>query len=95
MKVRRVRAWLETALALFAGGLGLLTIFWHDWIEALTGWDPDHGNGSVEWIVVAGLLAAAIVMGLLARRHWMLLTPVPGQVAAVPGGRGGRHGRLG
>jgi hypothetical protein len=76
-------------------GLGLLTIFWHDWIEALTGWDPDHGDGSAEWLVVAGLLAAAIVMGLLARRHWVLLTPVPGHVAAVLGGKGGRHGRLG
>ncbi len=90
-----MRAWLETALALCAGGLGLLTIFWHDWIEALTGWDPDHGNGSVEWTVVVGLLTAAIAMGLLARRHWMLLTAVPGQVAAVPGGGSRRHDSLG
>ena len=32
----KVRAQLETAVALFAGILGILTIFWHDWIEALT-----------------------------------------------------------
>jgi hypothetical protein len=73
----RVRARLETALALCTGVLGILTIFWHDWIEILTGWDPDHHNGSAEWIVVAGLLTVAIAMGLIARRHWLLLTAVP------------------
>ena len=54
--------------------LGILTIFWHDWIEALTGWDPDNHNGAVEWIAVAVLLAVAVAMGLAARRHWRLAT---------------------
>ncbi len=62
------------AVALCAGVLGILTIFWHDWIEAATGWDPDHHNGAAEWIVVAGLLAVAVAMGLVARRHWNLIT---------------------
>jgi hypothetical protein len=65
------------AVALCAGILGLLTIFWHDWIEALTGQDPDHHNGSAEWIVVVGLLAVAVAMGFAARRHWKLLTAGP------------------
>jgi hypothetical protein len=64
------------AVALCAGVLAILTIFWHDWIEALTGWDPDSHSGSVEWIVEVGLLAIAVTMGLLARRHWRLLTTV-------------------
>jgi hypothetical protein len=68
---------LEMTVALCAGVLGILTIFWHDWIEALTGWDPDHHNGSLEWIVVVGLLAVAITMGLVAGRHWRLLAAVP------------------
>jgi hypothetical protein len=51
-----------------------LTIFWHDWIEVLTGWDPDNHSGMAEWIVVVGLLVAAVIMGLAARRHWRLLT---------------------
>jgi hypothetical protein len=74
-----VRAQLETAVALFAGMLGILTIFWHDWIEALTGWDPDQHNGTVEWIVVVGLLAVSAAIGLVARRHWRLLAEVPGK----------------
>ena len=64
----KIRIGLETAIALFAGVLGVLTIFWHDWIEALTGWDPDHRNGSFEWLIVAVLLLVAIVMGAVARR---------------------------
>jgi hypothetical protein len=69
----KVRVRLETAVALGAGVLGILTVFWHDWIEALTGWDPDHHNGNVEWVVVVALLAAAIVAGLFAHRHWRVL----------------------
>jgi hypothetical protein len=67
------------AVALCAGILGILTIFWRDWIEALTGWDPDQHNGGMEWVVVGGLLAVAAVISLAARHHWKLLT------AAVPG----------
>jgi hypothetical protein len=64
----RLRVRLETAIAAVAGVLGILTIFWHDWIEALTGWDPDHHNGGFEWIIIVGLLAVAVVVGALARR---------------------------
>ena len=74
----KVRARLEAILALCAGILGILTIFWHDWIEALTGWDPDHHNGSVEWIVVIGLLTISAAMGLVARRHWKLRVEISG-----------------
>lgn len=73
MKPSKVRFRVETAVALFAGALGILTAFWHDWIEALTGWDPDHHSGSAEWIIVAVLLVVAAVLGALARRDWRLL----------------------
>jgi len=75
----KVRAQLETAVALLAVILGILSIFWHDWIEALTGWDPDQHNGTAEWIVVAGLLAVSAAIGLVARRHWRLLAEAPGK----------------
>jgi hypothetical protein len=45
----------------------------------LTGLDPDQHNGSVEWLLVAVLLAVAVAMGLVARRHWRLLTAGPRQ----------------
>jgi hypothetical protein len=61
--------------------LGILTIFWHDWIEVMIGWDPDHHDGSAEWILVVGLLAVAITAGLSARRHWRLLAAGPQQIS--------------
>jgi len=70
MKPSKTRVVLETAIALLAGLLGVVTIFWHDWIEALTGWDPDQHNGIAEWLIVAGLLVVAVAMGTVARRHW-------------------------
>jgi hypothetical protein len=46
-------------LAGFCGGLAVLTIFWPDWIEALTGYDPDQHDGSVEWLILIALLSTA------------------------------------
>jgi hypothetical protein len=64
----RWRLWLEAALTLGAGGLGILTLFWHDWIETVFGVDPDHGNGSLEWIIAFALLAIAFGFSLALRR---------------------------
>ncbi|HKD89362.1 MAG TPA: hypothetical protein VKB62_12610 [Streptosporangiaceae bacterium] len=72
MKPSKARVGLETAIALFAGVLGVVTIFWHDWIEAVTGWDPDQHSGGAEWLIVVALLVAAVAMGTVARRHWRL-----------------------
>ena len=55
-----------------------MTIFWRDWIEALTGWDPDQHNGSAEWLIVVCLLVVAVAVGAVARRHWRLLLADPG-----------------
>lgn len=76
MTSQRTRAGIETAIAMFAGLLGIVTVFWHDWIEAVTGWDPDHHNGSAEWLIVVALLTAAAGIGLLARHHWRALAAV-------------------
>jgi hypothetical protein len=43
----------------FCCGLAVLTIFWPDWIEALTGYDPDQHDGTVEWLIVIALLSSA------------------------------------
>jgi hypothetical protein len=47
-----------------------LTLVWRDWIERLTGLDPDSGSGSVEWAIVAALLALAVWLITLATREW-------------------------
>jgi hypothetical protein len=73
VKLSRLRVQAEMTISFCAGALGILTIFWHDWIEALTGWDPDHHNGTMEWLIVAVLLAMSAALGLTARRHWKLL----------------------
>ena len=46
-------------IAGFCCGLAVLTIFWPDWIEALTGYDPDQHNGTVERLIVIALLSSA------------------------------------
>lgn len=73
MKLLKFRAALESVITLFAGSLGIVTIFWRDWIEFLTGWDPDHHNGTAEWSIVVILLAVAVIAGMAARSSWRLL----------------------
>ena len=72
LKPSRARIGLETVIAVVAGALGVLTMFWRDWIEALTGYDPDQHNGSLEWLIVAALLAVSAILGVAARRDWRL-----------------------
>jgi hypothetical protein len=67
------RYWAGTVLGVFAGVLAIITPFWPDWIEALSGWDPDQQDGTVEKYIAAGLLAVAIALLAMARvelRRW-------------------------
>lgn len=70
VKPSKVRISFETAIALFAGILGILTVFWHDWIEGLSGLDPDQHSGAFEWLIVVVLLGTAAALGGVARRDW-------------------------
>lgn len=47
----------DTLLAVLCLVMLVLTAAWPDWIEELTGLDPDHGDGLLEWLVV-GVLGA-------------------------------------
>jgi hypothetical protein len=62
----RKRFYIEAALAVATLVLTVVTLINQDWIEAVFGVDPDHGNGSLEWIMVAVLAVATVVFGLLA-----------------------------
>jgi hypothetical protein len=68
---RRARFYVESALAVaFALATGLL--LWHpDWIEVLTGADPDHGSGAAEWELVIVSGTAALLLSGFARREWV------------------------
>jgi hypothetical protein len=62
--------WVETGLAALTGLLCVITPFWPDWIEAISGWDPDQHDGSVEWAIAAGLFVLTILIGAAARSEW-------------------------
>jgi hypothetical protein len=66
----RHRFWVETVVALLAGVLGLITFLVPDWLERLTGADPDGGDGSLELVLVLSLLLVTVVSAGLARREW-------------------------
>jgi hypothetical protein len=66
----RARFWLETGLSSLCACVFLVTLVWRDWIEALTGADPDQHSGSVEWAIVLTLFVVSLAAGVLARSEW-------------------------
>jgi hypothetical protein len=70
MATARARLWFEAGVAWLSGVLAVATLFWPDWIEALTGFDPDRHSGSFEWLIVAGLFATCVFAWLVARAEW-------------------------
>jgi hypothetical protein len=73
----KTRARIESGLALFTAALFILTLISREWIEALTGWAPAHGNGALEWVMVAAPLAACAALTLRARSDWRKLQALP------------------
>ena len=45
--------------------LAIITLISREWIELLTGWNPDHGDGSLELAVVT------LISDAVARPEWM------------------------
>jgi hypothetical protein len=66
----RSRFWVESVLAFIAALLAFVTVLWPDWIERVFGIDPDRHSGSIEWVLVLVLVAAATLFTALARREW-------------------------
>ncbi|HJT59108.1 MAG TPA: hypothetical protein VJ761_21560 [Ktedonobacteraceae bacterium] len=58
----RGRFWLESALAIVASILFVITLVWRDWIEIVFNVDPDSGSGALEWFIVVALLVVAIAL---------------------------------
>ena len=50
--------------------LAIVTPFAPDWIEVVSGWDPDQHDGSVERLIVIGLCCVTALSLLLAALEW-------------------------
>jgi hypothetical protein len=70
----RSRLRVETVLAATSFVLGILTAIAPDWIEAMTGRDPDYGSGALEWTITGALFIVAAIAGALAGLDYRRLT---------------------
>lgn len=68
---RRLR--LEIIGAICTALLALLTKFVPDWIEVIFRVDPDHGNGSLETLLVIIFGLVTLVLLYRARMSWRAL----------------------
>jgi hypothetical protein len=68
---------IERTLAIATSVMCAITAVWPDWIETVSGFDPDHGSGWAEWVACGVLAVAAISFGLLARADHRRLTVAP------------------
>ena len=62
--------WIEIGLGAITGLLALITPIFPDWIEFVSGWDPDQHNGSVEWLIIVGLFVVTVVIVAAAAIEW-------------------------
>ena len=73
MERLRIRLRIEVVLAVISAALCILTLVIPQWIEELTGLEPDAGSGALEWIIAGVFLVAAVVSAVLARRDYRRL----------------------
>jgi hypothetical protein len=66
----RMCFWLGAGFALTSAALAVLTLVWRDWVEAVTGFNPDRGNGGLEWVFVVGLALVCVLFGMASRDGW-------------------------
>lgn len=77
----RLRFWLETVLAATGIVLIALTLAVPDWIESLTGQDPDRRSGAAEWAVVVAVGTITATSALAARLEWRRRSALPARPA--------------
>lgn len=59
---------IQTGIAAVAAVLGLLTMIVPEWIEVITGLEPDGGSGELEFVTAGPFLLIAAVSGIAALR---------------------------
>jgi hypothetical protein len=75
----RARFWIEAGAATLTGLACVATLITREWIEAIFKVEPDGGDGSLEWAIVAVLLAASLTLSLVARAEWRSTVAVAGE----------------
>lgn len=63
-----LRVRIEIVLSALLGTATIMTAVWPTWIEDLLGFDPDGGNGTAEWGIVAVLAVITVAVAAVARR---------------------------
>jgi hypothetical protein len=58
-----------------SGALAVLTLISREWIEFIFGVDPDHGNGGLEWAIVAVTAITAVACFWWARVEYKRSQP--------------------
>ena len=66
----RRRFWLETGMAIVTSVLCVITLVQRDWIEIVSGVDPDNGSGALEWLIVGAFMVVTIMLFTLASYEW-------------------------
>ena len=63
----RLLHWFELAAALAGAVLLAVTLVSREWVEIVSGVDPDGGSGALEWAIVLLLAAGPLARALAAR----------------------------
>ena len=66
----RRRFWPEAVLGVVTAALFVFTLVRRDWIEVLSGVDPDQHNGSLELLIVGVLLVVTVTLISMATYEW-------------------------
>ncbi|HEY8620231.1 MAG TPA: hypothetical protein VIM01_09160 [Dermatophilaceae bacterium] len=66
----RPRFWVEVSASTFFAIVTVLTLAVPDWIEEISAFRPDSGDGSAEWAFVALVGGATLAFAWLASREW-------------------------
>ena len=61
---------MKTILAIITVAIGLLTVAWPDWLEALFETSPDASSGALEAVIATVMLLVSVLFALSARRDF-------------------------
>jgi hypothetical protein len=79
----RVRFWVEAVMATLSTILLIVTAMVPNWLESISQFDPDKGNGAFELAFVAVSLLLTVTLWVTSKLEWQRATT---GASADPGG---------